>query len=152
MSAASAPTPAKMPSPIHPERGRRTAAFPIVMAASAITTPIPSSSTCLSLDPNDRIAKDFNHVGELSIAPSPTVITGEAAAFTHPATRWATPRATPAVTSPITGPSHRGDLRSAVSFVSISLDGLLFGARTLRIRFDRTSRSAPGRSPGPPRP
>ena len=89
--AASTPTPARIASPIHPERGRRSAAFPMAMAAAAMTRPIPSSSTCLSLAPNERIAKDLSQVGELSIVASPTVITGDAAALTHPATRCATP-------------------------------------------------------------
>ena len=148
--AASTPTPARTASPIHPERGRRSAAFPMAIAAAAMTRPIPSSRTCLSLAPNERIAKDLSQVGELSIAASPTVITGDAAASTHPAARCATPRVTPAVTSPITGPSHLGGAAPRVVVHVHTYGWSPLGAQTLHV-IVRRSRSDRGRSRSRPR-
>ena len=99
------PTRPRTASPMYPTSGRRTAATPTSAATIARTTPIPASNTVLSLEPNVRIAKLFNHSGVRSMAAPPTATIGEASGSKIPATSCATPIATPPQSSPTTTPA-----------------------------------------------
>ena len=107
VTAATIPSRPNPVRPINPMLRLRTDAIPSRAATIASTTPIPISSTVLSLEPKVRIAKLFSHSGVRSIAVEPTAITGEASRPTKPATRWATAMATAAESSPMTAPRNR---------------------------------------------
>ena len=97
------------------------------------TRPIPSSRTCLSLAPNERIAKYLSQVGELSIAPSPTVITGDARGVDPSGDQMRDAEGDPGGDQP----DHRPEPPAAggpwASSMSIPTDGLLSAAQTLHV-------------------